>query len=189
MKENTVFSVFHPDALDFFNTCSDLKRVAHELYDTSRRLEDEDKQIALFRNFAPMLCKRPTARLEDSLRGMEGKPFIIEEKLDGERMQLHKRGESYFFCSRFDIQSLIEPNTPLNPSIRKGKDYTYLYGADDSSGSLTPYIKDAFDERIDEYGLVSFQTVLPLTYLTGLFLMAKCSYGTQYRSEICPLVP
>lgn len=101
VKENTVFSVFHPDALDLFNTCSDLKKVAHELYDPSRRLNDEDKQITLFRNFAPMLCKRPMAKLEDSIRGMEGRTFIIEDKLDGERMQLHKRGDKYFFCSRY----------------------------------------------------------------------------------------
>ncbi len=41
VKENTVFSVFHPDAHDLFNTCSDLKKVAWELWDTNRRLKDE----------------------------------------------------------------------------------------------------------------------------------------------------
>ena len=38
----------------------------------------------------------------------------------------------------------------LNPFTRKGKDYTYLYGADENSGSLVPFIKEAFDERIEE---------------------------------------
>lgn len=33
---------------------------------------------------------------------------------------------------------------------RKGKDYTYLYGAHVGTGSLTPYIESAFDERVDE---------------------------------------
>jgi DNA ligase 4 len=41
VKETTVFSVFHPDAQDLFNTCSDLKKVAWELWDPSRRLDDE----------------------------------------------------------------------------------------------------------------------------------------------------
>jgi DNA ligase-4 len=41
VKETTVFSVFHPDAQDLFNTCSDLKKVAWELWDPSRRLNDE----------------------------------------------------------------------------------------------------------------------------------------------------
>jgi DNA ligase-4 len=38
VKETTVFSVFHPDAHDLFNTCSDLKKVAWELADPDRRL-------------------------------------------------------------------------------------------------------------------------------------------------------
>jgi hypothetical protein len=41
VKETTVFSVFHADAHDLFNTCSDLKKVAWELWDPERRLNDE----------------------------------------------------------------------------------------------------------------------------------------------------
>jgi hypothetical protein len=41
-----------------------------------------------------------------------------------------------------------------HPVIRKGKDYTYLYGAHVGTGSLTPHIDGAFDLRVDEY--VSF---------------------------------
>jgi DNA ligase 4 len=63
-------------------------------------LSGQDKQIQLFRAFAPMLCKRPTKKIEDSVKEMGGGEFIIEEKLDGERMQLHKRGNEYFYCSR-----------------------------------------------------------------------------------------
>ena len=48
-----------------------------------------------------MLCKRPTKKIEETVREMGGAEFIIEEKLDGERMQLHKRGNEYFYCSRF----------------------------------------------------------------------------------------
>ncbi|KAI0741954.1 ATP dependent DNA ligase domain-containing protein [Daedaleopsis nitida] len=132
VKENTVFSVFHPDAHDLFNTCSDLKKVAWELWDPNRRLNDEDKAVQLFRAFAPMLCKRPTKKIEDSVKEMQGRTFIIEEKLDGERIQLHKRGNEYFYCSR------------------KGKDYTYLYGKHVGTGSLTPYIDAAFDDRVEE---------------------------------------
>ena len=36
-----MFSVFHPDAHDLFNTCSDLKKIAWELWDPRRRLNDE----------------------------------------------------------------------------------------------------------------------------------------------------
>ena len=41
VKETTVFSVFHPDAHDLYNTCSDLKKVAWELWDPNRRLGQE----------------------------------------------------------------------------------------------------------------------------------------------------
>ncbi|RDB23717.1 DNA ligase 4 [Hypsizygus marmoreus] len=132
VKETTVFSVFHPDAQDLYNTCSDLKKVAWELWDQSYRLNAEDKTVQLFHAFAPMLCKRPTKKVEESVREMGGSEFFIEEKLDGERMQLHKRGNEYFYCSR------------------KGKDYTYLYGKHIGTGSLTPFIDKAFDPRIDD---------------------------------------
>lgn len=41
VKETTVFSVFHPDAHDLWNTCSDLKKVAYDLYDPNQRLNEE----------------------------------------------------------------------------------------------------------------------------------------------------
>jgi len=132
VKETTVFSVFHPDAQDLYNTCSDLKKVAWQLWDTEKRLNAEDKTVQLFHAFAPMLCKRPTRKIEDTVKEMGGTEFIIEEKLDGERMQLHKRGNEYFYCSR------------------KGKDYTYLYGKHVGTGSLTPFVDEAFDPRVEE---------------------------------------
>jgi ATP-dependent DNA ligase len=62
----------------------------------------QDKNIQLFRAFAPMLCKRPT-NIEESIKDMQGHIFFLEEKLDGERIQLHKRGNEYFYCSRFAL--------------------------------------------------------------------------------------
>ncbi|EPQ56491.1 DNA ligase 4 [Gloeophyllum trabeum ATCC 11539] len=133
IKETTVFAVFHPDAQDLYNTCSDLKKVAWDLWDPKYRLGDQEKTIQLFRAFAPMLCKRPTNRIEESVKEMQGRTFYIEEKLDGERIQLHKRGNQFWYCSR------------------KGKDYTYLYGKHvGTKGTLTDAIAKAFDERVDE---------------------------------------
>ncbi|VDB87968.1 unnamed protein product [Peniophora sp. CBMAI 1063] len=132
VKETTVFSVFHPDAHDLFNTCSDLKKVTWELWDTKRRLNEDEKTVKLFRAFTPMLCKRPTRLLEDSVKDMGGRTFIIEEKLDGERIQLHKRGNEFFYCSR------------------KAKDYTYLYGKHIGEGSMTPHIAECFDPRVED---------------------------------------
>jgi hypothetical protein len=53
-----------------------------------------------------MLCKRPTKTIEGTVKEMRDSEFIIEEKLDGERMQLHKRGNEYFYCSRSFMPSV-----------------------------------------------------------------------------------
>ncbi|KAG8906784.1 hypothetical protein FRB99_006161 [Tulasnella sp. 403] len=129
VKETTVLAVFHPDAMDTFNTSSDLKRVCWLLPNPNERATDTDKQVHLFHVFQPMLCKR-SKTLKESVRMMGRQEFIMEEKLDGERMQLHKRGNQFYYCSR------------------KGKDYTYLYGATVGEGALTPFIQDAIDPRV-----------------------------------------
>lgn len=97
-----------------------------------------------------MLCKRPTKKIEDSVKEMGGGEFIIEEKLDGERMQLHKRGNEYFYCSRSVILLVFVIVDFIFGMQRKGKDYTYLYGAHVGAGSLTPHIDAAFDSRIEK---------------------------------------
>jgi len=40
VKDTTLFAVFHPDAQDLYNMCSDLKKVAWGLWDPNRRLGD-----------------------------------------------------------------------------------------------------------------------------------------------------
>lgn len=47
-----------------------------------------------------MLSKRPLKTLAEAVRKVGERNFIIEEKLDGERIQLHKRGAEYLYCSR-----------------------------------------------------------------------------------------
>lgn len=64
----------------------------------------QDTEIKLFQAFLPQLCRRTKAHdLNAIARLMTANPFIIEEKLDGERMQLHMRGGpngEFFWCSR-----------------------------------------------------------------------------------------
>lgn len=65
--------------------------------------------------------------------------FWIEEKMDGERMQLHM---------------IEDPNHPGGKRFafwsRNAKDYTYLYGDGfkDDESALTRHIKGAFDQRV-----------------------------------------
>jgi ATP-dependent DNA ligase len=87
-------------------------------------MASQDKSIHLFRAFAPMLCKRPTGNIEDSVKDMEGHTFFLEEKLDGERIQLHKRRNEYFYCSRF-VMYLIQ--TPSSEAVQGKERITRIF--------------------------------------------------------------
>ncbi|BEI97354.1 hypothetical protein CcaverHIS631_0209430 [Cutaneotrichosporon cavernicola] len=135
IREKAVFACFHPDAATLFNVCSDLKRVCWTLYKPEIRLEKSQANIELFRCFLPQLCHRSPSSSHDAIAKLVGAPnaeFIIEEKLDGERIQLHMRGSGteWFYCSR------------------KAKDYTYLYGSHIGEGSLTQYLSGVFQDDV-----------------------------------------
>jgi len=141
--ERTIFDVWHPDAEALFNVSSSLRRVCWDLHDPSVRLEGEDCGIALMQCFQPQLAQfqmHSFQRMVDKMRPVENDTaFWVEEKLDGERMQLHMvEDESVPGGKRFGFWS------------RKAKDYTYLYGSgfEDENGALTRHIKDAFDAGV-----------------------------------------
>jgi DNA ligase-4 len=121
---------------------SSLRRVCWELVDPTEGLEEEKSGVTLMECFQPQLAQfqqHSFQKMIDKLGVTDENPtFWIEEKLDGERMQLHmqedeKTGEPIFgFWSR------------------KGKDYTYLYGNsfEDDNSSLTRHIKPAFTDGV-----------------------------------------
>ncbi|TIA90558.1 hypothetical protein E3P99_01513 [Wallemia hederae] len=163
IRERSILSRFHPDAYALFEVSTDLRTVAYKLYDHSIRLRDADSSVSLFQVFQPMLCKRNT--IAEVQKKMPKGLWIVEEKMDGERIQLHKKGNRYKYWSR------------------KAKDYTYLYGKSPQEGSLTPHIHSAFDKRVDEVVLDgemlaysgAIDGVLPFGTLKG---SAKGANGT-----------
>ncbi|KAI9795755.1 MAG: DNA ligase (ATP) [Piccolia ochrophora] len=142
--ERTFFDIWHPDAENLFNVSSSLRRVCWELHDPKLRLEGDEKDITLMEPFQPQLAQfqdpRSFQRMVDRMNPTEEDgSFWIEEKLDGERMQLHMvEDDSMPGGKRFGFWS------------RKAKDYTYLYGKgfEDNNAALTRHIKDAFDARV-----------------------------------------
>lgn len=133
--EKSFFDAWHPDSEHLFNVSSQLKRVCWELWDPTFRLGGEDLDINLMSCFQPQLAQFQKKALETVVKSMhlEDEPdakFWIEEKLDGERMQLHYHNGAFRFWSR------------------KAKDYTYLYGEDFNSGSLTQFLKKAFNPKV-----------------------------------------
>lgn len=142
--EKTFFHVWHPDAESLFNISSSLRRVCWELYNPHVRLEGEDRGVSLMQCFQPQLAQfqvQDFNKLVAKMRPTEDDDeFWIEEKLDGERMQLHMATDDDVPGKRvFKFWS------------RKAKDYTYLYGEDlyDKNSSLTRHLKNAFPEEVE----------------------------------------
>jgi len=141
--ERTMFHVWHPDAENLYSISSSLRRVCWELHDPNIRLEAEDRGIALMQCFQPQLAQFQMHSLDKMIERMqrteEDPIFWIEEKLDGERMQLHMSPDDAVAGGRrFAFWS------------RKAKEYTYLYGNGiyDENGSLTRHLKDAFVDGV-----------------------------------------
>jgi len=92
--EKTFLDLWHPDAEALFNVSSSLRRVCWELHDPQLRLESEDTGVTLMQCFQPQLAQFQVAasfqKMVDYLRPTEDdQEYWIEEKLDGERMQMH----------------------------------------------------------------------------------------------------
>lgn len=141
--ERTFFDVWHPDAENLYSISSSLRRVCWELHDPNIRLEAEDRGITIMQCFQPQLAQFQMHSLDKMIGRMkvteEDPVFWIEEKLDGERMQLHMAADSSVPGGRrFAFWS------------RKAKDYTYLYGngLQDQNGALTRHLKDAFADGV-----------------------------------------
>ena len=142
--EKTFFNIWHPDADSLFNVSSNLRRVCWELYDPAIRLDGDDRTITLMQCFQPQLAQfqmHSFQKMVDRMRPIEDDPvFWIEEKLDGERMQLHMiSDDSTPGGKRFGFWS------------RKAKDYTSMYGNGfmDSNSALTRHLQHAFDDGVE----------------------------------------
>lgn len=96
---------------------------------------------------------------------MDNKPFIMETKFDGERMQLHKKGDEYKYFSRGSVNTSKDciPTTAEMftecycdmPQMLcfyhfSGNDYTVTYGADPYNGNLTPWIANCFTDSLTQ---------------------------------------
>ena len=143
-SERTILNLWHPDGEALFNVSSSLRRVCWELYDPNLRLEQDDTGVALMQCFQPQLAQ---FQISTSFNAMvdklglteEDKEFWIEEKLDGERMQMHMvEDDAVPGGKRFCFWS------------RKAKDYTELYGdgLQNKRTALTQFLEGAFAQGV-----------------------------------------
>ncbi|KAF4637958.1 hypothetical protein G7Y89_g107 [Cudoniella acicularis] len=139
VSEKTLLHLWHPSAEALFNVSSSLRRVCWELTDKEKLLDGDDAGVAIMECFQPQLAQFQSHSFETMIAKLgvtaDDPSFWIEEKLDGERMQLHmNEDEDTPGGYRFAFWS------------RKAKDYTYLYGNgfEDDNSALTRHLKEAF---------------------------------------------
>lgn len=127
MGQDAVLSCVHLDAPAQFNVNTNLEELCRLLRDPNKRLYEIE--VRLFAPMKPMLGKQavPT-EIQTSLGS---KPFYVETKYDGERMQLHKKRDEYKYFSR------------------NGHDYASTYGSSPFVGNLTPHIHGCFKPGVD----------------------------------------
>lgn len=120
---------WHPDAVDLFSVVNDLYRVFCQLTDVRHRLSNKEKCVQLFSPFSPQAATRSWVSYEETAQKFP-KGFFIEEKLDGERIQMHAD---------------FEKNT-FKWWSRRAKDYTLLYGESTNKlGAMTIHdLKNCF---------------------------------------------
>ncbi|KAG5356101.1 DNA ligase 4 [Yarrowia sp. B02] len=133
--EKVFFEPWHPDAESLFNVTASLKRVCWELTDRTKRLTSDEAQIKLFACFMPQIAGFPKHSAKDiASKHFKGRPFYIEEKIDGERMQMHMSE----FGNKFRWWS------------RRSKDFTETYGdsLDCATGSLTKRLRGVINPKV-----------------------------------------
>lgn len=126
LGQTVILNTFHKDAEELFNVTTNLEEVCVKLYQPS--IELADAEIRLFMPFRPMLAFN--AKLNEVENLMTNKEFRLEIKYDGERSQLHKNKSDYKYYSR------------------SGKEYSFSFGENPYSGTLTPHIHHLFSPNV-----------------------------------------
>lgn len=130
MTEKSVLDCWHSSASKLFNVTSDLRRVCWELYNETVTVCTSDVQPFLC--FKPQMANFAMKDYGELISKIGSKSFYIEEKIDGERLQIHmKEGEFRYYS-------------------RAGNDKTEKYGKnyEDTRGSFTSLIKGFVSDKV-----------------------------------------
>lgn len=150
--ERSFFVAWHPDAYELYKVCNDIQKIFWALPDPLKRLTRDQLCVQLMYQFVPQslkklevsyeaLCQRMAAKI-----GRDGKDpkllqdydeqkiedvFLIEEKVDGDRMLMHMNEEGKFLWH-----------------TRRRRDYSTVYGENFHIGSLTKHLGAAFNPAV-----------------------------------------
>ena len=129
LGQNSIISAFHPDAKEVFEVNANLEKVCSKLRDPSVRLHE--MMVELMSPFKPQLADRVS--IGKIVKEMGGKEFFIETKYDGERCQLHKKGDQFKYFSR------------------NGFEFTSDYGSTPAeAGKFTSFLNPCLKSNVQE---------------------------------------
>ncbi|KAI3402357.2 LIG4 [Candida oxycetoniae] len=192
--EKYFFNSWHPCGYRLYSICNDLKKTFNSLADSEKELSREELAIHPRFKFKPQLAEKLTTNYDSVVKKLQKKQpmdenfensfkqldlenkFYIEEKTDGDRMLLHMENGNFKFYSR------------------RLKDYSFLYGESFQFGSLTKYLNNAFQKKVDSVILdgemVAYdykrQIILPFGTLKSSAIQESVSQFTtidQYNQQ------
>ncbi|RLN87661.1 hypothetical protein BBJ28_00001135 [Nothophytophthora sp. Chile5] len=121
LRHERVLNFLHPDAMEMYNHTNDLHKVCMDLRNSAVRYVP---QLEPFQVFSPMLAKR--VDFGECTTAINADAFVMEPKLDGERITCHVQGKQVQFISR------------------NGINYTENYGP-----SMAPYVLSQLVPGVD----------------------------------------
>ncbi|GMF22283.1 unnamed protein product [Phytophthora lilii] len=121
LRHERVLKYMHPDAMEMYNHTNDLRRVCRDSRNSSVRYVPH---LEPFQVFTPMLAKR--VNFGECISAIDADSFVMEPKLDGERITCHVRGKEVQFISR------------------NGTNYTEMY-----SPSMAPHLLSQLEPGLD----------------------------------------
>ncbi|CAI5700337.1 unnamed protein product [Peronospora effusa] len=121
LRHERVLQFIHPDAMEMYNHTNDLHKVCTDLRNSAVRYVP---QLEPFQVFTPMLAKR--VNLGECISAINDDVFVVEPKLDGERITCHVKGKEVQYISR------------------NGTNYTENYGP-----SIKPHVLSQLELGVD----------------------------------------
>ncbi|EEY65982.1 DNA ligase, putative [Phytophthora infestans T30-4] len=112
LRHERVLKFIHPDAMEMYNHTNDLHKVCKELRNSAVRYVP---QLEPFQVFTPMLAKR--VNFGECISAINADAFVMEPKLDGERITCHVQGKEVQFISRNGINYTENYAPSIKPHV------------------------------------------------------------------------
>lgn len=122
-----ILQIYHKNAEAAFHQCGSLSRMC-AIIENNEPIESVDI-ITPFYVIWPMLCER--MNIENLQKIISENDYYLETKMDGERCQIHIRGNEFRYFSR------------------NCNDFTTPYGSDPSGGNFTPVLAKLIAQNVE----------------------------------------